>query len=219
VSDEATALGVTLADMHLYGDLHEMRVTLRLHFDNYGQLRPHLLLLEDPTLYGPGTKTKDALRECVRTLHNFLASAKTLVDHSRRHVDQYLTQTSARAEYDERVSALNFGGLQSFVQDLRNYTLHKTAASVGAQISATPDGARAAAVLKAKDIREWDGWSASARQYIDQAGDDIVVRESIDEYMCRIKSLYDWLREVESLNHADLLRRMNLEIEEVPPLP
>ena len=197
-----------------------MRVTLNLHLDNYNELRRQLMALEDTSLWSQDNdgRVRQTLREVVRTLHNFLASAKTLIDHTRVHMDQFHPEESIRKAYDQKIRDLNHDNLQSFVQCLRNYTLHRTAAQIGAQISATPFGPRSGAILRVDELLKWDGWTAPATRYIESAGAEIAVREAIDEYMKRIKALYEWLRELDSSVYCATLKRLSMEIELVPEI-
>src|SRR5687768_1473513 len=63
----------------------------------------------------------------LRQFHNYLASAKTLVDHTRRLVEDVYKNTEFLEEYEVKKRE-QFAGkpLINFVQKLRNYTLHRT---------------------------------------------------------------------------------------------
>ncbi len=67
-----------------------------------------------------------AHREINRYIHNFVASAKTLVDHTRVFMEEEYSGQSVMAEYLSKVKgALANEPVVKFVHDLRNYMLHK----------------------------------------------------------------------------------------------
>ena len=58
--------------------------------------------------------------------HNFLAAAKTLVDHTRCFITDHYKSTSIEQAYTQKIAAdLANDEVVKFVQDLRNYMLHK----------------------------------------------------------------------------------------------
>jgi len=60
--------------------------------------------------------------EIVCLLHNYLASAKTLIDHTRILVEELYKNTDFWAEYEARKKETFIDSpLAQFVQNLRNY--------------------------------------------------------------------------------------------------
>lgn len=72
------------------------------------------------------------LEEIARRLHNYVASARSLVEHTRIAVrETEPVGTPARAQYDERIRVDFADSPESrFVQDLRVFLLHIDAATV-----------------------------------------------------------------------------------------
>jgi len=105
-------------------------ITYRVFSDNADSLVTSLDRLQDQNveLWKEDRRTKldDAHIEIVRLFHNFLASAKALVDHTRILVETlYSVGHPFRAEYDERKNRqFRDSNLSHFVHDLRNYTVH-----------------------------------------------------------------------------------------------
>lgn len=65
------------------------------------------------------------MREAVRRLHNFLAAAMTLVDHTRVMIAEHYTHTQVERNFKKGIEA-NFASnpMTRFIQDLRNYMVH-----------------------------------------------------------------------------------------------
>jgi len=73
-----------------------------------------------------GSLGVQAHMEINRLFHNFLAAAKTLVDHTRVFVEDHYSGTPLKQAYEQKVQAeLANDPLTKFVQDFRNYMLHK----------------------------------------------------------------------------------------------
>ena len=67
-----------------------------------------------------------AEREIGRLLHNFVASAMTLRDHTRIFFEENYGRTPLGQLYDEKIKAdIANDEVCRFIQDLRNYMLHR----------------------------------------------------------------------------------------------
>jgi hypothetical protein len=102
--------------------------------------------------------------EVRRFLHNYLASVKSLVDHSRRIVRDLCGQTAFWSQYQERVQATFMGPVPRFVQDLRNYTLHRDVPISGASIRYEHGKLYGLLKLDVQSLRQWGSWSAAAQR-------------------------------------------------------
>jgi hypothetical protein len=60
-----------------------------------------------------------------RLFHNFLASAMTLVDHTRVFIKEFYLATALSRTYNERKRVFEGNNLTRFIQDLRNYMVHR----------------------------------------------------------------------------------------------
>ena len=65
-------------------------------------------------------------REVSRRVHNFVAAALTLVEHTRVFMRKHYANTSVLARFEGKISAeLDNEPVVKFVQNLRNFMLHK----------------------------------------------------------------------------------------------
>lgn len=124
-----------------------------LHFEN---LKNALELMDQNNRKA----TERYLNEISRLLHNFLASAKTLIDHTRIFIDKNYKETKIFQLYTEKVKiAFKNDGLSKFIQDLRNFILHRGLPYTG--LSLTPD--LETTVFLDRDLMlDWDKWTGLA---------------------------------------------------------
>lgn len=99
---------------------------------NYNQLKNSLELFNtkevDSNIWA--IKNRDKLNqfqiEVIRLFHNYLASVKSLVDHTRIMVREVHGNKKFSREYELKKQEIFVNSpLSCFVQDLRNYILHK----------------------------------------------------------------------------------------------
>jgi hypothetical protein len=131
-----------------------------------------------------------------RALHNYLASAKTLVDITRRVVPRIYEGSEFATEYSERIT-VDFAAnpLSQFVQGLRNFVLHEGSPRVLASMT---EGR--AVTLDLTELRKWDGWNETARNFIANLLDKgefppvrVPLMDIIDEYTGLVRQFNDWL--------------------------
>jgi hypothetical protein len=141
------------------------------------------------------------LDEVSRRLHNFLASAKTLVDHTRVHVRTIHSGTQFEEEYREEVaSRFSQSSITKFVHCLRNYNLHYRIPliNVSTNIRLEPGGQvtemRQQISLRADILRSWSGWDKLAKRYLTEAGEQLSVERLAADYMRVMSPFYEWFR-------------------------
>jgi len=138
--------------------------------------------------------------EVVRLLHNYLASAFSLVDHARRVIeDEGLASESLLPAYRERIRReYAEDPMHRFLQGLRAYTLHLNAPVSVAELRAVrtaPDGPLDSSCgfqLDLRSLRSWPNWDKPAREFLAAAGQTINLLELVRKYNSRIKTLYSW---------------------------
>jgi hypothetical protein len=111
--------------------LHAYRATTDVLAGNAGQLRNLIQSLEDPAdpleigPMGERAKLQQLFGEVFRLFHNFLASVKTLIDHTRNLVNEDFVTKAHRSKYKVSVQQ-EFASdpLARFMHDFRNYVVH-----------------------------------------------------------------------------------------------
>jgi hypothetical protein len=152
-------------------------------------------------------------REVVRRVHNFVASALTLVEHTRIFMRENYCSTPVLDRYQAKIDAdLANDPLARFVQDLRNYMLHKGLpnSEMHMKFESNPDlpggGTLETGIqIRAARLQEWDGWSVSARGFIEACGESIDIRTVAETYADKISLFHTWLqRELDQFHSDDL---------------
>lgn len=137
--------------------------------------------------------------ELDQRLHNQLAGAVTLVDHTRRLTDYYAEDAPALVEEFERLNAEVVAMDETaFLRRLRNYLLHYGAAPVvqTQSLSISEGGMTGHSIkLEAEHLLRWDGWSAQAKQYLANfpERDGPVIGIVVVAYANAMSQMYSWL--------------------------
>jgi hypothetical protein len=141
----------------------------------------------------------DAMLEVAFLLHNYVASAQSLVDHSRvlyRHLfePQGLMPTY-QGEVDRRFVD---DPLTQFVLKLRQMAQHYTLPNVGhnTAFQQGPEGGtmQISLYLTKGDLLRFDSWNAPARRYLDSADERINIHELVRAYHSHVLAFYVWFR-------------------------
>jgi hypothetical protein len=135
------------------------------------------------------------LDEVDRLLHNYLASVTSLRDHTRRLWTKLPPADPAvRSEYQARVDAtFTDSPLANFVHGLRNFSMHRQLPVVRGQLTWTPDtGETSAVVVSSSALREWDGWNASARAFLEDADEDVDLQAVVAGYSALVQDFHQW---------------------------
>ena len=162
-------------------------------------------------------------REVNRLVHNFVAAAHTLVEHTRVFMKEHYTNTAVYDLYLRKVHE-DFTNLPlaRFVQDLRNYILHRGLPASDYYFHAGQDpnkpeegqtftmGIR----YKTSDLLEWDSWKPPAKKYLTSIGDHLDIHVFTDEYVQRVVSFHQWLdAELNNFHSDDLAQLSSLQSE------
>jgi hypothetical protein len=192
----------------IYNQLREQQFTFGLHAANYTQLKASSADLVGDSderakqiieLWDARHRERitAVLNETCRLLHNFLASAKMLVDHTRIHARGLYGDHAFMSEYDERVAELAKQPLCRFVQQLRDYNLHYRFPIVQCTMHVENPNAGGIPtnriIVDLPAVRHWDNWSPEALTYIDSADENPSVADVAEGYMEHILRFYLWM--------------------------
>jgi hypothetical protein len=161
------------------------------------------------------------LEEVDRMLHNFVAAAMSLRDHSRRLKRKLLPGISTdrlAAEYNERVlETFDAAPVARFVQDLRNFSLHRRLPITNGTLSIDAERSEwdSRIVLIPEDLLKWPKWSAAARAFIEDSEDEIAIHEVLRDYTDRVLAFHTWFRRALLDRHEDALAELQRRSEEV----
>jgi hypothetical protein len=153
-----------------------------------------------------------------RSLHNALASAVSLVDHTRRLVDNYPASAFA-SEFGQKNTAVKEEPGAEFLRRFRNYLLHIGHAPFGMTTTFATEDRDAgtlsiyldsATLLKAKGF-----WSGPSRAFVAGHPDGIHLREVAQDYITAIGNLYAWVFQQEERLHPNGIETINGFVERI----
>ena len=160
-------------------------------------------------------KLASFIDEVTRLLHNFLAGAKSLVDHTRVFTDDIYEGHGFKKVYQEKVDRdLMHSPIVCFVQNLRNYVLHKQLPIASARLSLKGGGATITEFdntikLDVNELREWDKWKPESRVFLDSLDDKVQIREVAEKYEGAIRASYQWFGEQQTQVHRSEFAEMS----------
>jgi hypothetical protein len=209
------------SEMEIYRNLEALSASYRVFKRNYDELVYHLDHLNAPreSLFMYSSEQRENLERLIdetsRLFHNFLASAKSLVDHTRVIVNRLYFNQEFKKEYDKKLAGeLANNPVQKFVQRLRNYTQHYTLPIPELEIEFAEDIAMSVR-LDVELLKQWDGWDTISMSYLKESGDSLCLISLSNKYFVLVEQFYQWLTERQTqLHKSDLenLQKMNDEL-------
>ncbi len=206
-------------EMDVYQNSQALLSSFQVFEGNFGELIALLKPLEDPMevlhKYAAPEKREDLdslLKETKRLIHNFLSSAKSLVDHTRVIVDRlYPEGHEFRTEYQSRINQkLADNTLQKFIQRFRNYTQHYALPILGLQIQfqSEPESASSTLKVDVEMLKKWNGWGSS-KAYLESFDEGLPLIALASSYYLLIQDFYAWLSGRQEELHKDDFDRLD----------
>jgi hypothetical protein len=205
-----------------------MTNSYRVFEGNLAELKKFLDHIATPTVMAHmwaekhGYRLDYARRDVSRLLHNYVASALSLADATRYFVDKHYAGTDLYDDYELRKNRdFAEAPLHNFMNRLRVYTLHLQLPAVTpiAHAERREDGGfdfDNTFWLDVERLRDWDRWTAKAREYLATLGSKARLMDIINAYEPVVTGFHEWLSDRISEEHAaaieevrDLERRMD----------
>lgn len=159
-------------------------------------------------------QNRDALHmaqhEVARLLHNLVAAAQSLVDHTRNISRRLLRDhDDAQKSYQDRVdSDFAEDPLSRFVLGLRQYCLHKELPFMGFRFSFNQTEANQEFFLNKEQLADFD-WSSQARAFLDEPPDEISLRDVLGDYRDKVLAFHRWFDEHVRDVHSRALKELD----------
>lgn len=192
-----------------------LRRSYYIFITNYGELKAALERFNSKEVRSEiwNVKNRDKLDqfqiEIIRLLHNYLASVKSLVEHTRIMVREVHGGTEFSREYElKKQEVFENSPLSHFIQKLRDCVLHTGIIDPIAEKKEANS-----ILLDLTSLRSWNGWKGKSKEYLENAKDDINLYEIIVAYGSFVIDFYDWfsIRQEElykeELRQYDAIRR------------
>jgi hypothetical protein len=165
-----------------------------------------------------------ALEEVLHLLHNFVAAALTLVDHTRVLHDELYAKGSLFPDYEEeKNNRFVTAPLIQFIKCLRQLTQHVRLPHVSFSVDFVQGGPFERKILLSKpDLLKWSGWNAAAQKHLGAAPDQIDLDGLVRAYLVAIREFYQWMQqrqaEIHGGDHAAIVRKQREGIELLAPM-
>jgi hypothetical protein len=212
----------------VYAHMRTLDQSVYIFQRNYAELLAALDSFQRPeaVIVFWAEKNRDKLHsfhvEVSRLLHNFLASVKSLVEQTRILLVQGLYEDNAfKDELTARIKAqFDDSELSHFVQDLRNYILHKGLSMTTAQLQWKKEEPviDSSIQLDITKLRKWDHWSKPGAKHLNTLGDKAALSEIVQAYAKLVLEFDHWIRERQEDIHKkefDEMRNLNAEYEKL----
>lgn len=159
--------------------------------------------------------TREQLVDLNRLLHNFLAAAKTLIDHSRNFIDEFYSGTVIEQMYQQKIDEqFKDDELSRFINDLRNYILHRGVPDNKLSQKLTEDHENVICFLTlcVKNLNSWKRLSTLSKKYLESAGSnsDLELSLFVAPYTNKISELHSWLRSELTEFHKDDIKEYEI---------
>jgi hypothetical protein len=204
-------------DFKLRNELRAFRTGYDIFLGNYGELTRTLASAQDPQawpyLWDP--KHRDRVvrfnREIARVLHNYVTSVKSLVEHTRNFMRAKYKGTEFLKEYQDRIDRdFKEDPLSQFLEDLRNYVLHKNIFAASLTLKGDNQGyiSGSHVALDVAGLREWKRLSPEARAYLDTLPDEARLEDAINAYKTKVTKFWTWLGARLGQEHTETFKEM-----------
>ena len=215
---ELNAEILAMPEHRLYQQLHGFSLSIYIFDRNFVDLKSLIeFLIKDPRARRlTASRNRDQLQtvqqEIIRFLHNFVAAAQSLIDHTRKlHTKLY--GESDFPEYQQRVdSEFKNDPLSQFVKCLRQYAEHYKAPEVVVVSALSRNDAettqRRSVELLLEDLQAFEGWTSKAKEYLGTQKRGIDVLELASVYRQKVLDFYDWFHSCQMRTHAVELGRL-----------
>jgi hypothetical protein len=152
-------------------------------------------------------------KDTMRLVHNFLAGAFTLIEHTRVVTRELYKGLAFEQEYGAKLQEVFAASdLAAAVKGLRHWMTHRGPVPVSFQLT-FPDGAsKCLVVLDPAQLRSWDGWTGQAKAFIGGLTASPPLRTMVEEYMKLVEGFYLWLQQrMEEIHAAAFLEVRELQ--------
>lgn len=150
------------------------------------------------------------LEEVLRLVHNLVAAVGTTIDHNRRTLRKAYPQESLHpvwCAFRTSIEPFQQDGELRFVQDLRDFVLHRALPDAVANMHWNRDSGTDYSIrFNSVTLLEWDRWSASTRAFIEQSGESLTFRPSVQRYIAATNTVRRSLTRAIEAHHKEDLR-------------
>ncbi len=147
-------------------------------------------------------------------LHNYVCSAKSLVDHSRVLYRRVYTENAPKFDdYESEVKArFEDNPLSKFVEFLRTYCQHEKLPNIGTNMkfdTQSDDGFIFSVTINSSELLKSSSIKSLPKKFIKDQGNNIDLKSTIETYHSQVKDFYQWVSERQQELHSKDIELVN----------
>lgn len=209
-----------------YQDLKGLDISLYIFTRNYKDLRNIITFITtDPRgaiFYTVENRYKleEFGYDVICRIHNYVAAAKSLVDHTHNLYGKLYGANNLFPQYQERIdNDFKYDPLSKFVQDLRRYCQHFKSPTVMFRTTVDSNGSPIRNVsIPLNDLQAFRDWSAPAKKYLRTIQEKVDVLEVATAYRDKVIAFHNWFRSRQEEIRADEFKELDDKKDELRSL-
>ena len=144
-------------------------------------------------------------------IHNYVAAAKSLVDHTHNLYRKLYEGNNLFPDYQARIDAdFKHDPLSKFVQDLRRYCQHYKSPLIMFTTTFDRDWHPIRTIsIPLTNLQAFKDWSVPAKKYLSTIQEKVDVLEVATAYRDKVMAFHSWFRKRQLEIHADELKRLD----------
>ncbi len=215
-----------LPGFKLYRDQQGLDITLYIFHKNFTDLSNIITFITaDPRgamLFTVENRHKleEFGYDVICRIHNYVAAAKSLVDHTHNLYGKLYKDNNLFPEYQERIdNDFKYDPLSKFVQDLRRYCQHFKSPIVMFRTTLYSNGSPIHSVsIPLDELQAFKDWSAPAKKYLRTIQEKVDVLEVATAYRDKVIAFHNWFRSRQEEIHANELKELDDKKDELREL-
>ncbi len=207
----------------LYRDLQGVDISIEIFHRNYVAFDTLITFLSSDQradrlfVVRNHDKFLQAGKEVVFYLHNYVASAVSLVDHSRNLYEGRLNKSiQPFPDYEERVKReFKRDPLARFVICLRQYCQHYKAPGISVLMTYSGERLVRKVQLPRDSLLTFTGWNSEAKAYLSTIEDGVDIQQVATIYHDKVMAFHQWVQEQHEKIYAEDFQRFREKEREV----
>lgn len=152
-------------------------------------------------------KLREIQIETLRFLHNFLASAQSLIDHTRVFInDLYENNSNFKEEFSQKIQDTFINDeLCVFIKDFRQFLQHFKAPNLSTVTTIKPQENKfeRKVMISIKDLNQFLGWKSLSKKFLSKHENKIDLSIISTGYFNIVNNFYNWFSEKQELLHKN----------------
>lgn len=136
---------------------------------------------------------KDANIETKRLVHNYLASAMSLVDHTRIYIKYFHGENELKSYKDNVQTVFAQSPLSSFIKDFRQYIQHFRLPEMTFQQKAYSIKSNITLRISTAELLKFSGWKTESKKFLRTKHPSFDLFEVLNTYQEKVATFYIWL--------------------------